>query len=369
MKIAFCNRPNFDNPLGGDGIQMLKTKEYIERLYPHVSIDIVTNAEDISSDYDIVHIFNFVTYQVTYTFFEKAKSLDIPIVSSCIFWDYTFASPEIFFMVLGYPSFINRGCVSVLSKLARISAFFTNYPMECRNEMRRHYRKFVNMSNLILPNSIEEGRLLLKFVKQEDSINKIRVVYNGVEFEKTKENDKYSFDLRAYNLPDRYVLEVARIEYIKGQLNLITALRDFPEIPLVFVGRLSESRYCRKVKKMAEKRGNVFFINSIPHEHINWLYKNAALHILPSLRESPGLVSLEAQSVGCPIVVSGAEFLPLTTYFSDTPYIIDPLNKESIRETVLTAYKERKCTPFDFERFSWANVAKQTFMAYCELLK
>ena len=90
MKIAFCNRLNWDNPLGGDGVQMLKTKANLEDLYG-INIDIVTDPEKLNNSYDIVHVFNFVTYQVTESFFLKAQSLSIPIVSSCIFCDYTYA--------------------------------------------------------------------------------------------------------------------------------------------------------------------------------------------------------------------------------------------------------------------------------------
>ena len=44
MKIAFCNRPKWNDPLGGDGVQMLKTKEALEAIY-NVESDIVTKAD------------------------------------------------------------------------------------------------------------------------------------------------------------------------------------------------------------------------------------------------------------------------------------------------------------------------------------
>ena len=59
MKIAFCNRPKWDSPLGGDGVQMLKTKAHLEELYG-LQINIVTNPEMLDRSYDIVHVFNFV---------------------------------------------------------------------------------------------------------------------------------------------------------------------------------------------------------------------------------------------------------------------------------------------------------------------
>ena len=32
INVAFCNRPLYDNPLGGDAIQMLETKKWLESL-------------------------------------------------------------------------------------------------------------------------------------------------------------------------------------------------------------------------------------------------------------------------------------------------------------------------------------------------
>ena len=234
--------------------------------------------------------------------------------------------------------------------------------------MQKYYKKFVDQSDIILPNSREEGELLLKFAKLESQKRKIHVVYNGVEVNNSKKDDEDSSFFQELHLPSDYVLEIARIEYIKGQLNLISSLEDRPDIPIVLVGRMTNSKYCKKVRKVAERRGNVYFINNIPHEKISVLYKNAALHVLPSLRESPGLVSLEAQATSCPIVVSDSEFLPKETYFSNVPYIIDPLNKKNMHDVLLKAYQERCVSEFDYERFSWENVAKQTYQAYKQVM-
>ena len=50
IKIAYCNRPSYDNPLGGDAVQMLKTKEELEKLY-NIQIDIITDPSLITKDY------------------------------------------------------------------------------------------------------------------------------------------------------------------------------------------------------------------------------------------------------------------------------------------------------------------------------
>ena len=53
---------------------MIKTKEALERLYK-INVEIVTNPDDLSAKYDIIHIFNFITTDVTSAFFEAASSV------------------------------------------------------------------------------------------------------------------------------------------------------------------------------------------------------------------------------------------------------------------------------------------------------
>ena len=88
-----------------------------------------------------------------------------------------------------------------------------------------------------------------------------------------------------------------------------------------------------------------------------------------SFRESPGLVSLEALSQGCPVVVSDERFAPIYTYFAnnDGVEVTNPLNLSSIRSAILKSY-DKSDVKFDVERFSWVNVANQTYEAYKSLI-
>lgn len=367
-KIAFCNRPSYDNPLGGDAIQMLQTKKYLEQNYG-ITVDIVTDPQQISTDYSIVHVFNYVTHRVTSKFMERAHSLCIPIVSSCIYWDYSYAGTYLFYALGGYPSHISSKQVNLFRSILGAIGRIAPKPVGVSLLFRSHIRRFVRLSTYIAPNSLEESNLLLKFSNMEKvGRNKIRVVYNGVQLNEYALMCEADF-FEKYKLPHGYILQVGRIEYLKNQLNLLYSMKDNPEIPIVFVGQVHNKRYQKRLLQLAHQRGNVFFIDKVEHGEISSFYKYAALHVLLSLRESPGLVSLEAISQQCPIVVSDSRFVPLDTYFQDTPYIANPLDVEDIRKVVLRAYVERKITSIDMNKFSWSNVASQTYQIYKEILK
>lgn len=369
IKIAFCNRPSYDNPLGGDAVQMLQTKKYLEENY-NVDVEIVTNPDMIISAYSIVHVFNFLTYRITAPFIERAQSLGIPVVSSCIYWDYSYAGTFIFFELLRhYPGHIAERQVQVLRKLLQCIGQVSLKPTGMSFMFRRYVRKFIQASTVIAPNSLEERDLLLSFAEMGDERvkEKFQVVYNGVQLDKKSIMNEDDF-FRKYKLPHGYILQVGRIEYLKNQLNLLYALKDNPEIPIVFVGQIFSQSYFNTLKKLSRERGNVFFIEKVEYSDIASFYKYASLHVLLSLRESPGLVNLEAASLSCPIVVSDERFIPLNTYFKEVPYVVNPLDVSQIKSTLLKAYVERKTTPIDLEEFSWRNVAKQNYQIYKKIL-
>jgi glycosyltransferase involved in cell wall biosynthesis len=368
MKVAFCIRPEYDHPLGGDAVQMLKTKEYLEKEF-NISIEIITDSNEISKKYDIVHVFNFSTYKISKKFIQKAIELKIPVVSSPIYWDYSYASTAKLFYLFPCLNYLDEFTISVFRKIVLLCGYFITKPVVLSSTFKKNVKWMIENSTIVAPNSIEEANLLLNWVRLED-LNKIRVVYNATD--KINSQAKVDEDIfyKKYGLPKDYILQVGRIEFCKNQLNLLYALKNYPEIPIVFVGKVSDIWYYKRLKKIADKRGNVFFIDAVPHNEIAVFYKYAKLHVLLSLRESPGLVNIEALANDCPIVISDKRFLPVETYFANQPYVVNPFNIKEIKAVVLKAYYNKKnLVPFDFEKFSWDNVANQTYNIYKEILK
>jgi len=370
MKIAFCIRPNYDSPMGGDAIQMLKTKKYLEKNYD-VLIDIITDPKEITTKYSIVHVFNFSTYRTTRKFVKKANEYGIPVVSSPIYWDYSYASTGKLFYLFGYLKYINEFTINIFKNIILFLGYILSKPVGISFLFKQNAKWLFEHSNIIAPNSIEEANLLLAWINKKDVTNKIRIVYNATDIEENKTNTQISEKLffNNYAIPKDYILQVGRIEYCKNQLNLIVALKDNPEIPIVFVGRVIDLTYYKKLKNISTKRGNVYFIDAVSHTEISTFFKYAKLHVLLSLRESPGLVNIESLSNGCPIVISDERFLPVNTYFSNQPYVVNPLNIKEVKDVILNAYKNRVISPFDFEKFSWDTVSKQTYNIYSEILK
>jgi len=369
MKVAFCIRDTYLTEHGGDVTQMLKTKTYLENTHG-IQIEILTNPEDLDKSFDIAHVFNFSTVECSQKFVLKAKKEGIKIAFSTIYWDYSYVpiSRILKFFRFNLTPLTAQICILACKAVALV----LQRPMLLSNRFRKHIRLIVELSDVLLPNSVEEAEKFIDFAKpnKDKTIIKTHVVPNATDFTDVEESKDIC---TLYKIPKNYILQVGRIEFIKGQLQTIKALEKNPEIPIVFVGRIVEQDYWKQVENRAKKRGNVFFIPEVPHSDVQHFYKSASLHILPSLRESPGLVSLEALSNGCKIVVANKNFTPCDTYFKDIASICNPLSVKNIRKNILQEIKMNRNTSQIKEvvkaKFSWEAAAKETYMAYCRIFE
>jgi glycosyltransferase involved in cell wall biosynthesis len=163
-----------------------------------------------------------------------------------------------------------------------------------------------------------------------------------------------------------YVLQVARIQSAKNQLGLMQALFDIP-IPIVFAGQPSpyETDYVNRCYELAQKRGQVYFLGPMSSEELAGIYVLAAVHALPSWRETPGLVSLEAAAAGCRVVSTSIG--SAREYFGDHAWYCDPRDPQSIRRAVLHALEaphSESLRNLVLERYTWEAAAAATLNAY-----
>ena len=383
MKVLFANRSDCFSLKGGDTVQMLKTKEYIEKLFPDIEIKIVTTPEEILNDNEakIVHVFNIIRTTETLNFINAAKAKKKKVVLSTIFIKsvdasfinyigrlgiYPFQVPYyIKILVIKFFNLLNY-IIPVLKRKNRqalIDGLYTS------NKHKKLGREILEKTDIILPNSDSELDSLIKYYNK-DIKEKSYIVPNAIEYYDI-ENDNHKTFNQLINISPGYILQVGRIETRKNQLNLIKALKNYhKEIPIVFLGKVKNIAYYNAIKKIANKRGNVYFIDEIPHEQVGMIYKMAKVHVLPSFLETTGLVSLEAKFFGCEIVVSSEDYCPVAYYkFDKIAYLCNPYSLKSIRQAVDHALHDKKSILDDEYKdfFNYENVAKLTRETYLKL--
>lgn len=387
LQVIFANRNDCFEKSGGDTVQMMKTKEYLEKNYP-VEVIICLNPDEFENypDVKIVHIFNLQTVDETNKFIKKAKELDKKVVLSTIYWDLLdtyyvkylkfLNIPPLMFTQIGKKIVIKIFNFFMLSNSALKSKFsaYLKKGLFAEKEYFEFRKKALLEADCLLPNSDEEMELCAKNFDIPLNIIKEKtvVVPNAIEWENFTETDLSSDTASNIELPEKYVVCAGRISSDKNQLNIVRALFNL-DVAIVLVGGAYDESYNKQLKKIADKRGNVIILPHVTQTELFKIYQNAQCHILASFRESPGLVTLEALANNCKVVVSSAKFCPIKYYELDKfAKVCYPYSLISIRNAVLKAINDKTTINISDEykqKFSYDNVANITFSAYQNLLE
>jgi glycosyltransferase involved in cell wall biosynthesis len=345
--------------MGGDSIQLLKTKEYLEKL--GVKVDVSLQPGFDVSKYDIVHLFNITRVDETYDNILYAKKCSKKVVLSPIYWNIQeyLAAPVNFSSLHDALSYFAR--LPGMRKIKRVlkPAIERKY-----SDYVEQQRTILENSDIILPNSKTEMELLLRDFPDLRR-DRIFVVPNGVESGILESVDSSSDEAV---FAGNCIICVGRIHERKNQYRLIKALLG-TDMPLVFVGHLANTDYAKRCEKAASRRGNVYFVGEIKHEQMGSLYARAKVHALPSWYETPGLANLEAGIMGCNLAISDRG--SVKEYFGDYAYYCEPGSVRSIRDATLQAYyaeRNRDLSSLIKQQYTWEVVAKKTLDCYRQVL-
>lgn len=357
------------NP-GGDTVQLSKTRDALEELGVDAQVKQWNQLEalDNPNRYDIAHLFNIQMPDTAWTILETLKRYQLATVLSPIYWDlYPF-----WFMEASR----SKPLWKIASRYAGTKLASTIYIHWQRGKSPliswwRTQRRLLQHATRLLPNSNAETELLKDtFFLGPGLQAKVDVVPNAIDPALFDPKPEPSHLFQEKIGSDKFILQVGTIHPVKNQLGLMKALYDLP-LPILFVGRpiASTTDYAEQCKAFARERGNVTFIDRIPHEQLPNIYATASVHVLPSWRETPGLVSMEAAASGCPIVSTSIG--SAREYFGDMAWYCHPDDLKSIRDSVEAALqappnpglRQRILT-----QYTWANTAQCTLDAYQKAL-
>ncbi len=356
---------------GGDTIQMLKTKEYLEKL--GIKVDISTELEPDLKEYDLVHLFNIIRPQEVYLQANNAKKQGKQVILSPIYVsyiEYLRNDSVVFIKILS--NLLKPSQIEYLKIIARAiinKEFHRGTQSLIIKGYRRLQKKILNLTDIMLPNSQSEINRLRKDIGINIPDNRIIKVPNAIDREIFNYNNIFNF-----KIPDNLmkykncILCVARIEGRKNQLNLVKAVNNLPN-KVVLIGKPAPNhiKYYKKIKQ--EAGDNVIFIGEIKHEDLPLYYFLAKVHVLPSWFETTGLSSLEAAAMGCNIVITKKG--DTEEYFKDYAFYCEPDNIYSIRDAIINAYNtslNENFREYVLQNYTWEKTAQKTLKAYEKLL-
>lgn len=366
MKVLFQSRKTLFSAPGGDTTQILKTKEYLEKL--GVSVDISLELTPDLTGYDIVHVFNLMRPQELYLQVQNAYKQGKQIALSTIYGPYE-----------EYEKKARGGMLQTLNKLLTITQieylkviaravlnleFNKGTLIYLLNGHKRLQRKIVKKVGVFLPNSHSEMQRVVNDFGIQDY--KYVAVANAVDINKFN-YDKVEVSEELLKYQD-CVLCVSRIEGRKNQLNIIRACKDLP-YKFVFIGKAGANfkKYLEQCR--TEANDNTHFLGQIEHEKLPQFYKLAKVHILASWMETPGLSSLEAGVMNTNIVVTKKG--DPEDYFGDYAYYCEPDDIESIKNAVIQAFNDpikEDLRQHIIDNYKWEDTAAQTLDGYRMIL-
>ena len=137
-----------------------------------------------------------------------------------------------------------------------------------------------------------------------------------------------------YDAESRLLLFVGRLERLKGvevAIRALALLRDrrHDDVRLLILGEdskegdESEKERLKSIAKDSGVRDRVDFLGSVAHHELPFFYSAADVSVMPSYSESFGLVGLEAQASGLPVV--GSDVTGLRSVIRDevSGYLVD----------------------------------------------
>ena len=352
MKVAFITRSTLFEVPGGDTVQVVQTARHLEELGIKTDIKLSKNEIDYAS-YDLLHFFNLTRPADILYHYKKAKK---PFVISTILCNYTEYDKHHRKGVGILFGFLPANSIEYLKTIARwvLGKDHLASSEYLWKGQRRSITEILKSAAMVLPNSESEYR---RIINAYPCKLKHTVIPNGVDPHLFKRNSTVEKD-------PNLVLNVARIEGIKNQLNLIKALNN-TRFNLLIIGSHAPNQKAYYDECRSIAASNITFIDHIPQPDLLKYYEKAKVHILPSWFETTGLSSIEGAIMGCNIVITDKG--DAKEYFGNNAFYCDPGKPESILAAVEKAshseYNEN-LHEMILKRYTWQQAATETLKAY-----
>ena len=228
-------------------------------------------------------------------------------------------------------------------------------------------------ADLLIASTADESQELINGYGADPS--RVAVVAPGVDLSTFQPIDRDKARRKIGVGSGPLLLFVGRLERLKGVDIAIRALaqlheRGHSDVRLLVVGedsREGDESEMERLKVVAESvsvRDAVDFVGSVAHHELPYFYGAADATVMPSYSESFGLVGLEAQACGCPVVGSGVTGIRSVVRDQVTGFLVGGDNPTDYADRIATLLDEPELArqmgrrgQLLAQRFSWSRTA------------
>lgn len=174
------------------------------------------------------------------------------------------------------------------------------------------------------------------------------------------------------------VVCVARLSWEKGLDDLVKAwpevLKSEPEAKLVLVGEGNKRQEIEKMIADLNIKKSVTLLGNLPHGQVLKEIKKSEVFICPSLAEGLGIVFIEAQACGVPVIGTRVGGIPDVIQDNENGLLIEPKSSAQIAEAIIKLLKDKSLSERlsqkaleTVQKYDWQSVIKTIDSTYREL--
>ncbi len=353
LRILMQNRTATFSARGGDTVVLEHLRDGLIARGCNVTVDLTGHADP--RNFDLVHLFNFATPELTRERAEAAVKAGVPFVVTTLYEEV--------------PEFHNQS-QAVATRLKEYVA---------RRQDKEFWEKYkINLA--LVPRAA-------RFDNDWVATHAAALFANGESERKAIERDypkaktptviPLGHEVGAHVGPEAFIKEygvsdfvlcVGRFESRKNQLMLLKAL-EHSELTVVFAsgGFTYQPDYTEAIRSF-KRKGRTIVLDRLSPEMLSSAYAACKVHVLASWFELPGLVSLEAAAHGKNVVATRTG--TTADYLGTSAFYCLPWDEDSIEAAVSAAYYAPvKPGLGDIaSRFTWNATVEQTLAAYENVL-
>ncbi len=204
-------------------------------------------------------------------------------------------------------------------------------------------------------------------------IKKVGALYAGIDFSTINQT-------RPEKIKDKYIVSLRRLDPSKGIDILIKAynlIKDrFPDLYLVISGAGQEKQSLMTLVNKYGLNDRVIFTGTVGLKRGIALLKGSVATVVPSLSEGGGLVNVEAQAAGCPVIASRVGGIPEYVKDGHSGILFESGNYNELAEKISKVISDNKLRKKIIDggykhakNFSWEILGPQYLKLYSKKIK
>jgi glycosyltransferase involved in cell wall biosynthesis len=214
-------------------------------------------------------------------------------------------------------------------------------PVITENIFRPLYVLFSAMATVVTVSEYVKSEL------NEISVDDAKVIYHGVDFGKYKKQEDIFGSMADAKFAEQEKKNfrigcVSRLEKLRGLEYLVKAVdllkEQIPEIDCVIVGEGTERGRLNWLVSQLELQNKVKLVG-YKDNFLDWIY-DFDIFVLPSLKESLGIILVEAMACGKPVIATAVGGIPEIVENEKSGLLVEPQNPAALAEAIFRLYRD-----------------------------